>query len=154
MPCKRCDTLSGHNRTCVEGQYSALVTQDRPRGPEQKDFNVLLRRSRRRPNANLPAPSDIEVRNAFHPNKGVFCGVLNEISGNSFRYRGMASCDPNCDIEISHIVHRCWHTIRRDFGMRSPATERVRVGGFCGKSSFVDNKTSVHAKPPIVRSLS
>ena len=72
MPGKRCDALSGHNRACVKRQHSALMTQGRPRGSEQKDLNVLLRCSGRRPDANLPAPSDLEVRNVFYPNKRAF----------------------------------------------------------------------------------
>ena len=72
MSSNRCDALPSDNRACVNRQHSALVTQGRPRGSVQKDLNVLLRCSGRRPDANFPAPSDLEVRNVFYPNKRSF----------------------------------------------------------------------------------
>ena len=72
MPRKRCDALSGHNRACMERQHSALVTQGRPRRPEKKDLDILLLSPGRRPDANLPAPSDFEVRYVFYPDKRAF----------------------------------------------------------------------------------
>ena|SRR5438876_998928 len=103
------------------------MTQSRPRWSEQKDFNVLLRRSPRRPDANLPALSDLEVRNVLYPHKGTFCRVLKYKSAAFFRYGGMASGDLNHDIEIPGVIHQWWHARERDFGMRTPATDHVRV---------------------------
>ena len=104
-----------------------MMTQSRPRWSEQKDFNVFLRRSHRRPNANLPALSDLEVRNVLYLHKGTICRVLKYKSTPIFRYGGMASRDSNHDIEVSHVIHQRWHAIERDFGMRTPAADHIRV---------------------------
>jgi hypothetical protein len=86
----------------------------------------------RRPDANLPALHDLEVRNVFYPNKGIFIRVLKHKSTSTFREGGASSRDPDNDVEIPSIVHRCWqHTGQRDFGMRVPTTEHVRVAGSC-----------------------
>ncbi len=117
----------------MEGQHSALVTQGRPCGSEQKHFNVLLRRSRRRPDANLSALTDLEIRNVFYPDKGAFCGVLKYIFAYIFRYGRMASRDLNHDIETPPIGHRRWQVGEWDLGPRVPATEHIRVGGCCAE---------------------
>src|SRR6266542_1157454 len=107
------------------------MTQGRPCGAEQKDFDILLRRPRRWPDANLPAFTNLEVRNVFYPDKRTFGRVLKHESADPFRYGGMASRNLDRDIEIPVILHRCWHAGERDFRMRPPATEHVRVGGSC-----------------------
>jgi len=76
MPGKRCDALSGHNRACVERQCSTLMTQGRPTGSEQKDFNVLIRCAPRRPDANLSTVPDLEICDVIYPDKGTFGRVL------------------------------------------------------------------------------
>ena len=103
------------------------MTQRRPRRSEQKYFNVLLRRSHRRPDANLRALSDLEVRNVLYPHKGTFCRVLKYKSARSCRYGGTSGRDTNHDIEIPCGAHQRWHASERDFGMRTPATDHVRV---------------------------
>jgi hypothetical protein len=129
MPGKRRNAVSGHNRACVEGQHTPLMTQSRPGGSEQKDFNVLLQCTRRWPNANLLASCDFKVRNIFYPDKRTFCRVLKYKPADTFRYGRMASRDLNRDIENSCIIHGCRHASERDFGMRAPAAQHVRVGG-------------------------
>src|SRR4051794_33869528 len=129
MPGKRRDARSGHNRACVKGQNPALMTQGRPGGSEQKDFNVLLHRSRRWPNANLLASCDFKVRDIFYPDKRTFCRVLKYKPADTFQYGRMATRDLNHDIENPCIIHPYWHASKRDFGMRAPATQHVRVGG-------------------------
>ena len=86
MPGKTCYARSGYNRACVEWQHSALMTQSRPDGSEQKDFDVLLLCSRGRPDTNLPAIRDFKVRNAFDPAQGTFRRVLKRKSACTFRY--------------------------------------------------------------------
>jgi hypothetical protein len=88
----------------MEGQRSALMTQSSPSWSEQKDFNVFLRHSHHRPDANLLTPSYLEVRNILYPDEGTFCRVLKYKLAVSFHYRGPASCYLNCDIEISLVV--------------------------------------------------
>ena len=105
------------------------MTQRRPRGPEQKDFNVLISCFRRRPDTDLSARLDLEICNVFYPDKRTFGRVLKYKSACTFRYRGMASRDLNRDVEILSIVPERWHASERDLGMRVPATEHVRVDG-------------------------
>src|SRR5262249_49921472 len=123
---------SSNNRACVEGQYSALVAQGCPRGSEQKDFNVLLRRSRRRPNANLSAPTDLEVRNVFYPDKRSFVRVLKDDPPGVFRYWGKSGRNLYKDIALA-AANRCWHAREWHCRICAPAAEFVNVGRRCAK---------------------
>src|SRR5262249_33962104 len=125
MPSNGCDALAGYNCACVERQHSALMTQGRPRRSEQKDFNVLIRCSRRRPDANLSPLPDLEICNVFYPDKGMFGRVLKYKSARTIRYGGIASRDLNDDVEFPSIVHGRWHPGEGDLGMRVPATKHV-----------------------------
>src|SRR5262249_36983341 len=109
MPGKPGYARSGYNRTRVEWQHTALMTQGRPGKSEQKDFDILLLCSRGRPDANLPTFRDFEVRNVFDPDKGTFRRVLKHKSGCTLRYGGMSSRDVNRDIDITYVVHQCRH---------------------------------------------
>jgi hypothetical protein len=42
----------------------------------------------------------------------------------------MTSRDPNHDIDIPGVIHQWWHASERDFGMRTPTTQQVRVRRF------------------------
>jgi hypothetical protein len=106
------------------------MAQSRPRLPEQKDLYVFLLCSRRRPDSNLATSCDLEVSDVFYPDMGTFCGVLKHVSARTFRYGRRASRDLNHDIGISCIVSQCWCARKQNFGMRAPATEHVRVGGY------------------------
>src|SRR5262245_37057429 len=105
------------------------MTQSCPNGSEQKNFNVLLRRSYRRPDANSPTLSDLEVSNALYSDGGTFCRMLKYKSVGSFLHGRLTICNLNHDIESALIVDRCWHSSKRNFGIGAPATQHVCVGG-------------------------
>src|SRR5690242_967781 len=116
MPGKPGYSRSGYYRTRVEWQHTTLMTQGRPSGSEQKNFDVFLPCSRGWPDANLPTIRNFEVRNVLDPDKGTFRRVLKHKSAFTFRDGRTPSCDANCDIDVAAAVHQRWHTSERDFG--------------------------------------
>src|SRR5688572_20850115 len=95
MAGKRRDAASGQNRTGMKGQYSTLMTQGRPSGSKKKDFNVFLGGSRGWPNADVVATNNLEVGNAYYPNKRAFDRVLKKNGASDFWDRRVSRCHLN-----------------------------------------------------------
>ncbi len=65
----------------------------------------------------------------------------------------MSSRDVNRDIDVTKVAYQCWHASERDFGMRAPATEHVRVGGNSAEVWF-RRQISAHVRARIPIGLS
>src|SRR5262245_49965943 len=109
----------------MQRQHSPLVAQGPPRRSRKNDFDILLCSPSRRPDADLPAPSNLEVRDPFDPDKRAFGGVLKYAPPPVFRYGGMSSGDLDQHIDALVTMRRCRHAGERYVGTRAPAAKHV-----------------------------
>src|SRR6516165_7841868 len=101
------------------------MTQSSPRGSEQKDFNVLLRRFLCRPDTNFLPVSDLEIRNVLYLYKGAFFRMLEHKSARTFPIGRSIRLDLNHDVNFPYVVRQGWQPGKRDFGVRAPPTQNV-----------------------------
>ena len=107
------------------------MTQSCPCGSKQKNFNVLLRRFRCRPDTNLPSIPDLEIGNVSYSDNGALGRVLEHKTARSFRLGRTSRLDLNHDIKISCVTRQRWHSGERNFGVRVQPTEPVCVRRSC-----------------------
>src|SRR5262249_4221152 len=137
MSDKRRDTTSIYNRTSMQGQYSALMTQGRPHRSKKKDFDILVHRSGGRPNLDLSSSDDLEVRDPINPDDRVLARVLTNASSSVFCDGRTPRHDTDKDVYALASGHRWWHAGERYVRTRAPTAKRIIITDPCAEICFL-----------------